>query len=246
MDFGIGTYAVGFLAGAASILSPCVLPILPILIASALSKHRLGTAALALGLALSFALVGIFIATLGASIGLGPETLRHVAAALMILFGIVMLSPRLQLLFASIGSHFGSHFGSRSQQALGSIKGEGLASQFLIGLLLGLVWSPCVGPTLGAATTLAAQGKNLGQIALLMLVFGFGAGFPLLLLGGLSHATMMRIRGSLASIGHVAKIVMGGLFVILGLLILTGWDRRLEALILSISPDWLTKLTTSL
>lgn len=242
MDFGLATYAVSFLAGAASILSPCVLPILPILIASALSRHRLGTAALALGLALSFAVVGIFIATLGASVGLGTETLRRVAATLMVLFGVVMLSQRLQGGFAIISSRVGSS----GQHALGSIKGEGPASQLAIGLLLGLVWSPCVGPTLGAASTLAAQGRNLGQIALLMLVFGLGAGLPLLLLGGLSHATMMRIRGSLSSLGHAAKAAMGGLFVVLGTLILTGFDRKLEALVLSISPDWLTKLTTSL
>lgn len=242
MEFGLATYAVSFLAGAASILSPCVLPILPILIASALSKHRLGTAALALGLALSFTVVGIFISTLGASIGLGTETLRRVAATLMVLFGVVMLSQRLQLAFATISARIGSS----GQHALASIKGEGLPSQFAIGLLLGLVWSPCVGPTLGAASTLAAQGRDLGQIALLMLVFGLGAGLPLLLLGGLSHATMMRIRGSLSSFGHAAKALMGGLFVILGTLILTGFDRKLEALLLSISPDWLTRLTTSL
>lgn len=242
MDFGVGTYAVGFAAGAASILSPCVLPILPILIASALSRHRLGTAALALGLALSFAIVGTFIATLGASIGLGSETLRRVAAVLMVLFGVVMLSPQLQVVFAGLGSRVGAS----GQRALGAIKGEGPGSQLLIGLLLGLVWSPCVGPTLGAASTLAAQGRDLPQIALLMLVFGIGAGLPLLLLGGLSQATMTRIRGSLAALGHAAKSAMGALFVLLGVLILTGFDRRLEAGLLSISPDWLTRLTTSL
>ncbi|MBB6242554.1 cytochrome c biogenesis protein CcdA [Rhodanobacter sp. MP1X3] len=191
---------------------------------------------------MSFAIVGTFIATLGASIGLGAQTLRQVAAVLMVVFGLVMLSPRLQLAFGRISSRIGSS----GQQALGSIKGEGLASQFAIGLLLGLVWSPCVGPTLGAASTLAAQGKNLGQIALLMLLFGLGAGLPLLLLGGLSHATMMRIRGSLSSIGHAAKSAMGGLFVVFGVLILSGFDRKLETMLLSISPDWLTKLTTSL
>lgn len=242
MDFGFGTYAVSFAAGVVSILSPCVLPILPILIASALSRHRLGPLALAMGLALSFALVGTFIATVGASIGLGSETLRRVAAVLMVLFGAVMLSSRLQELFARLSSRLGSS----GQQALGAVKGEGPGSQFVIGLLLGLVWSPCVGPTLGAAATLAAQGQNLGQIALLMAVFGLGAGLPLLLLGGVSHASMMRFRGSLASFGHKAKWAMGGLFVLFGALILSGLDRRLEAALLSISPDWLTTLTTSL
>lgn len=242
MDFGVATYAVGFAAGAASILSPCVLPILPILIASALSRRRLGIVALALGLALSFAIVGTFIATLGASLGLGTETLRRAAAVLMLLFGAAMLSPRLQLAFAGASARIGS----TGQQALGAIKGEGPGSQLLIGLLLGLVWSPCVGPTLGAASTLAAQGRDLPQIALLMLVFGIGAGLPLLLLGGLSQATLARIRGSLAMAGHAAKSAMGVLFVLLGALILSGFDRKLEAALLALSPDWLTRLTTSL
>lgn len=242
MDFGLGTYVLGFLAGAATLLSPCVLPILPILIASALSRHRLGSTMLALGLSLSFALVGIFIATLGASIGLGASTFRQVAAALMVLFGIVMLSSRLQEVF----SRLSSRVGSTGQQALGFIKGDGLMSQFLIGLLLGMVWSPCVGPTLGAATTLAAQGKNLGNIALLMMVFGLGAGLPLLAISLVSGASMTRMRSSLVSLGSVTKSVLGVCFVLVGALILTGLDRKLEAAVLSISPDWLTRLTTSL
>jgi cytochrome c-type biogenesis protein len=242
MDFGLGTYVLGFLAGAATLLSPCVLPILPILIASALSRHRLGSTMLALGLSLSFALVGIFIATLGASIGQGANTFRQVAAALMVVFGIVMLSSRLQDAF----SRFSSRIGSTGQRALGFIKGDGLMSQFLIGLLLGMVWSPCVGPTLGAATTLAAQGKNLGNIALLMMVFGLGAGLPLLVLSLVSGASMTRMRHSLVSLGNVTKFVLGVCFVLVGALILTGLDRQLEAAILSISPDWLTRLTTSL
>jgi cytochrome c biogenesis protein CcdA len=242
MDFTVGTYALGFLAGAASLLSPCVLPILPILIASALSRSRLGVVALAGGLALSFSVVGIFIATIGVSIGLDSETFRRVAAALMVAFGLVMVIPRLQEWFARITSGVGSG----GQKALGNIKGEGPWSQFLIGLLLGLVWSPCVGPTLGAASTLAAQGRDLGHVALLMALFGLGAGMPLLVLGTLSNATILRVRGSLANWGKGVKIAMGGLFILFGVLILTGLDRQLEAFLVSISPEWLTRFTTSL
>nr|WP_199044988.1 cytochrome c biogenesis CcdA family protein [Dyella sp. ASV24] len=242
MDFGVGTYALGFLAGMATLLSPCVLPILPILIASALSRHWWGGAMLALGLALSFAFTGTFIATVGASIGLDAGTLRIVAASLMLLFGAVMLLPPLQRAFARVTAQLGN----KGQQALGSVHGEGGFSQFLIGLLLGLVWSPCVGPTLGAASTLAAQGRNLTQIALLMLVFGLGAGLPLLVLSTVSGAAVTRMRGALMSIGSVAKSVLGACFVLIGVMVLTGLDRRFEALVLSISPDWLTRLTTSL
>jgi len=242
MDFGVGTYVLGFLAGMATLLSPCVLPILPILIASALSRHRWGGAMLALGLALSFAATGTFLATLAASIGLDAATLRTVAATLMVVFGIVMLVPPLQRAFARATAQLGN----RGQQALGAVRGEGGGSQFLIGLLLGLVWSPCVGPTLGAATTLAAQGRHLGQIALLMLVFGLGAGLPLFALSTLSSAGITRARSALMSAGGVVKGALGACFVLIGVMVLTGLDRRFEALVLSISPDWLTHLTTSL
>ncbi len=241
MDFGFGTYALGLLAGAATLLSPCVLPILPILLASALSRSRWGGVLLALGLSLSFAVTGTLVASLGASIGLDAGLLRRIAAALMVLFGLVMLLPHWQVVF----SRLSASAGNAGQRALGTIKGEGLLSQFLIGLLLGLAWSPCVGPTLGAATTLAAQGRDLGHVALLMIVFGLGAGLPLALLSMLSDTALGRLRGRLARTGGVVKYVLGGLFVLFGLLILSGLDRKLEALLLGILPDWLTTLTTS-
>jgi cytochrome c biogenesis protein CcdA len=242
MDFGPGTYALGFLAGAASVLSPCVLPLIPILIASALSKHRFGTLALAGGLSLSFAAVGTVLANLGANAGLDPELFRRVAAALMTVFGIVMLSTRLSTRFAMLSARVGNV----GQGALSSLSGDGLASQFGIGLVLGLVWSPCVGPTLGAATTLAAQGSHLGQIALLMMVFGLGAGAPLVVLGGVSRASLLRSRGLLASLGRVSKTALGTLFVVLGVVVLLGYDRNIESALLSVSPMWLTRLTTSI
>ena len=133
-----------------------------------------------------------------------------------------------------------------AQGALSSLSGDGLASQFGIGLLLGLVWSPCVGPTLGAATTLAAQGTHLGQIALLMIVFGMGAGVPLLVLGSVSRASLLRSRGLLASLGRVSKTALGMLFVVLGVIIFLGYDRNIESALLSVSPMWLTRLTTSI
>lgn len=242
MDFGIGTYALSFVAGVASVLSPCVLPLIPILIASALSKHRLGALALAAGLGLAFAAVGTVIANLGASMGIDPEPVRQGAAALMVVFGGIMLSARLSAGFALLGSRVSN----AGQGALNSLSGNGLASQFAIGLMLGLVWSPCVGPTLGAATTLAAQGSHLGQIALLMIVFGVGAGMPLAVLGTISRASLLRSRAILGSMGRVSKTVLGVLFVALGIVVLLGFDRVIESALLSISPMWLTRLTTSI
>jgi cytochrome c biogenesis protein CcdA len=109
--------------------------------------------------------------------------------------------------------------------------------------LLGAVWSPCVGPTLGAASILAAKGENLAQVALTMLAFGIGAALPLMLLGLESREAIMRWRGRLMDAGRGGKVLLGGLLVVVGLFA-TGLDKRLETVLLDASPAWLTELTT--
>jgi len=240
VDFGAGTFALGFVAGLLSTLSPCVLPLLPILLATAVGAHRRGPYALALGLALSFTLVGIFLATLGASLGLEASTFRAVAAVILIGFAVVLLSTRLQERFAVATSGLSG----AGDNLLARIRLDGLPGQFVIGLVLGIVWSPCVGPTLGAATTLASQGQNLTQIALLMVLFGFGAGAPLVVLGSLSRSTVQRLRGRMLAAGKSGKVVLGVLLLAVGVAILTGWDKRFEAWAVDVSPAWLTELTT--
>jgi len=101
-----------------------------------------------------------------------------------------------------------------------------------------------VGPTLGAASLLAAKGEDLGQVALTMLAFGLGAAVPLMLLGFVSREAMMRWRGRLMEAGKSGKMLLGGLLVVVGLLVATGADRRLEIFLVDASPDWLTRLTT--
>ena len=240
MDFGPGTYFLGYLAGALSTLSPCVLPLLPILIATAVAQHRHGPLALAAGLMLSFAAVGLFVATLGASIGLDPGVLRQGAALLLMAFGVLLLSASLQRRFAAVASRFSAS----GEGLLSHISTTGWLGQFSVGLVLGIVWSPCVGPTLGAASTLAAQGQHLSQIALLMLIFGLGAGTPLVLVGTLSREAMARVRGRLLSAGQRGKWLLGLVMLLMGLFILTGWDKAFEAWAVEHSPDWLTQLTT--
>jgi cytochrome c-type biogenesis protein len=240
MEFGLGTFGLGYLAGVLSTLSPCVLPLIPIILATAVSAHRFGAFALAAGLTISFAVVGIFLATIGASLGIDQSIFRTIAAVILITFAIVLLSPKLQERFATATSGLST----AGDSLLAKVNLDGLAGQFVVGLVLGIIWSPCVGPTLGAATKPASQGKDLPQIALLMVVFGVGAGTPLIVLGMLSRATMMRVRARLMSAGKWGKYVLGGLLLVLGLAILTGYDKQFEAWVLSIMPDWLNDLTT--
>jgi cytochrome c-type biogenesis protein len=240
MHFGIATYGLGLTAGALSTLSPCVLPLVPVLLTSAVNAHRWGPVALGTGLALSFTLVGVFLATLGSSLGLDPDTFRVAGAVVLALFGLILLLPKLQDAFASAAGVL-SNSGS---QLLARVTFGGLTGQLFTGFLLGVVWSPCVGPTLGAATTLASQGKDLGHVSLLMLIFGIGAAAPLILLGSLSRATLMRVRGRLLNSGKYGKQLFGAAMLVLGVLIATGADKSVEAWILDRTPDWLTAATT--
>jgi cytochrome c-type biogenesis protein len=240
VDFGPATYGLGLLAGALSTVSPCVLPLIPVLVASAANAHRLGPLSLGAGLALSYTLVGLVLAPLASSLGLDPDIFRIAGAALLVLFGVILLVPRMQERIARATAGFGD----AGQRLLQRVTTNGLAGQLLVGLLLGVVWTPCVGPTLGAATTLASRGQNLGQIALLMLMFGLGAAAPLVALGLLSRATLVRIRGRLLSAGAIGKKILGVVLVALGVLIATGWDLHLQAWVLDRSPQWLTGLST--
>jgi cytochrome c-type biogenesis protein len=159
---------------------------------------------------------------------------------ILAIFGLILLVPRLQDGFARAAGALSNS----GNQLLGRITLQGLTGQFVIGALLGVVWSPCVGPTLGAATTLASQGRNLAQISLLMLIFGIGAAAPLVLLGSLSRASLMKVRGRLLSTGKYGKQLFGLVMLLLGILIATGVDKSLESWILDRSPDWLTRITT--
>jgi cytochrome c biogenesis protein CcdA len=235
-----GALGLAFLAGILSILSPCVLPLAPIVLGAAASEHRLGPALLAVGVALSFVVIGLFVATIGFGIGLDGSVFRLGAAALMILFGVLLAAPAL----ATRATAAGGPLSDRVNALFGGFSTSGLKGQFALGLLLGAVWSPCVGPTLGAASVLAARGEDLAQVGLTMGVFGLGAAAPLLALGLLSRQSMIGWRDRLLSAGERAKQALGLLLVALGLLIVTGYDKQLEAALVAASPDWLTALTT--
>jgi cytochrome c biogenesis protein CcdA len=236
----LGAIALALLAGILSILSPCVLPLLPLVLGAAATQHRFGPVLLALGVALSFVVIGLFVATIGFAIGIDGSEFRFGSAVLMILVGIVLVAPPLQ-------ERFSAAAGPLSDKIDGAFRGypaAGALGQFGLGLVLGAVWSPCVGPTLGAASVLAARGENLQQVAVTMAVFGIGAALPLLLLGGLSRRLMSSWRDSLLGAGKRVKQGLGVLLIVLGGLIVAGVDKNLEAGLVAASPAWLTQLTT--
>lgn len=231
---------LAFGAGALTILSPCVLPLVPIVLTSAAQRHRFGPLALAAGLVLSFSIVGFLVATLGAASGFDGEIIRIFGAVMLIVAGIFLLSSHAQAFVTRLATPL-ANWGNARQD---SLERFGLAGQAGIGVLLGIVWSPCVGPTLGAATVLAAQGENLSEVAVVMLAFGLGIATVLLVLATITRSALGRWRGRMMATGQTGKYVLGGLLAVVGIMIFTGIDRVIEGVLVTASPEWLTELTT--
>ncbi|MBU1215096.1 MAG: cytochrome c biogenesis CcdA family protein [Gammaproteobacteria bacterium] len=239
MELTAASYGLSFLAGVLSTLSPCVLPLVPILMGSAAGKHFLGPFALVGGLMISFTAIGVGLGSLGGSIGLEQDTLRVVGGVLLLLFGALLVSSRLQDRFSAAVSRLGV-----GQGMLAHFNLDGLHGQFLLGLLLGVVWSPCVGPTLGVAITLASQGEALVQVASVMAVFSLGTGLPLLALGMLSRQAMGKWRGRMMNAGQKAKKLFGVALLLIGVLVLSGADKGFEKWAVNAMPEWMVNLTT--
>lgn len=236
----IATLGLALLAGVLSILNPCTLPILPVVLAGAASEHRLGPLALAGGLTLSFTLIGLFVATAGFAIGLDAEVFRAGAAVLLIMVGAVLVLPVLQVRLAVATGPMVNW----TEQRLARVSTAGPGGQFLLGAILGAVWVPCVGPTLGAASILAARGESIGSVALTMLFFGLGAALPLAALGALSREALTSWRARLLRAGNRLRAALGALLILVGAFILTGADKQVEAALVEAAPDWLVDLTT--
>ena len=233
---------LAFAAGALTILSPCVLPLVPIVLGSAAQAHRRGPLALAAGLVVSFTLTGFLLATLGAASGFDGDWVRLFGAALLIAAGIALLVPSVQAMLTRAATPLAVWANARQA----GMERYGLAGQAVIGVLLGLVWSPCVGPTLGAATVLASQGENLAMVAVTMAAFGLGMASVLLVLASATRALLARWRGRLMTAGDAGKQVLGGLLMVVGVLIFTGGDKLVEGVLVAASPDWLVDLTTAI
>lgn len=236
MSLEFSSLPLAWAAGMLSILSPCVWPLVPAVMASSTTGGRSGPWFLALGLSLSFALAGTLLTLALLALDLDPELFRYVAAVLLGLVAVVLLVPRAGDWLSFRLSRFTAGFDP------GSAGGGGGVAQFGVGALLGLVWLPCVGPTLGAAIALASLGQDLGAAFAVMLTFGLGTAAVLLFVGLASARILTRLRPATLGTAVAGKKLLGWTLLGLAVLVLTGLDKSLEALALGILPDWAVSL----
>lgn len=235
---GLVALALAFVAGLLTALSPCVLPVLPLVMGSA-SRGRYGPAALAAGFVTTFTVIGVLLASVGAALGLSDTIVRQGSAALLVGAGAMMVSHRLQ----EVAGRWLSPLAAASAR-LSARTDQGVGAQFVVGALLGGVWSPCVGPTLGAALGLASRGETLAQATATMAAFGMGSATLLLAAGYASRAVIgQRLR--LLQAGAAGRLTFGILLVIAGLSVGSGLDKAIESAALARLPQWWIDLLAS-
>ncbi|WP_241067091.1 cytochrome c biogenesis CcdA family protein [Achromobacter insuavis] len=163
-------------AGMLTVASPCVLPLLPILLGSAVERAgRLRPLFIVLGFVAAFSGLGIALSLLSGAVESAHEAVRSVSVAALALFGLARIWPRpYDWLAARLSGPLQGVIG------LGDKGGSGNAGGFLLGMSLGAVWTPCAGPVLASILILAARADNLAHSSLLLLVYGLGAGIPML------------------------------------------------------------------
>lgn len=233
---------LAYAAGLLTLINPCVLPVLPIVLATALQAGRWGPVALAGGMATAFVALGFGVAAAGRSLGLTEDTVIRAASVVMVGFGLTMLVP-------AIGLRFGAATAGIAAQAdagLDRVDRSSLSGQFAGGALLGAVWSPCIGPTLGSAIALASQGTDLGRAFAIMLAFAAGVATLVLALGYGARGLLARNRAAAQALALRARPILGAVFVTVGTAIFLQFHHRLEAWALDILPPWLIDLSVSI
>lgn len=226
-------------AGGLTTLSPCVFPLLPMVLGGAVQGHRLAPVAMGLGMMLSFAGIGVMLGALGPALGIDADTIRMAGAAMLIAFALVMLVPALGDRF----SRWMLPIASAANAASTRLDGGSLLGAAALGAVLGLVWSPCSGPLLGSALTLVASEGGALRGGVVLALFGLGAAIPLVAVAYASRSGFMRARDwILARIERVRlgfAVLLGGM----GIAILTGTDKWVEARVLAWLPDAWVNLT---
>ena len=223
-----------FLSGVVTILSPCILPVLPIVLSGSVGGRSRPFGVIA-GFVLSFSVFTLVLSTIVRALAIPPDALRVAAVVLILLFGLVMLVPRLRLGFEMIASRMAGGGRGRTQS-------KGFSGGLVTGFSLGLVWTPCVGPIMASVISLAITQSVDGGSVFIILAYSLGTAIPMLaiMLGG--RTLIKRVPVLSRNTAGIQK-VFGVLMILVAVSIGLGWDRRFQSAVLSLFPNYGSGLT---
>ncbi len=239
MNLQIG---LSFIAGLLTTLSPCVLPILPFLLGSALRKNKNAPLYMILGLAISFVVVGFTISRFGSLLGLDGDQIRKGSAILLILTSIFFLSKKIQTLVSEKLTSFANTGNSTAHKW--KLDETSNWDSLLLGGLLGIIWSPCAGPTLGVAVSLASQKGTSLDALIIMIIYAIGSAIPMLLVSYGLKSFFQKYQSKIINFSENSKVFFGIILILTGVFIFFGIDKTIEAYLLNHLPQsWVDLIT---
>ncbi|MBA2749448.1 MAG: cytochrome c biogenesis protein CcdA [Tatlockia sp.] len=218
MNLSTLSFQIAILAGILTVLSPCVLPILPILVGRSLQSHRYGPVALVVGLVSGFAVAGSLLGISASWLTGFANFLRYGAIALLLALGILTLLPKWSY---QLFSYLPIQRWTKERPRIG------MWGEFWLGTQLGLLWTPCAGPVLGGILVLAAVNHQVMSAFGLLLAYGFGAALPLLAIAYGGRKLSQRLLGLRRYSANLQR-VGGAIVIVTALSILLGWDVQIQ------------------
>ena len=219
-------------AGVLTVAAPCILPMLPILLGASVGQtSRARPAFITLGFVVSFAVVALVFGAFAESLGASEEVLRESAIALLLVFGALMIFPHpFRLLAARM------HGVVNRAHAFGTGAGPGNMGGLLLGMTLGVVWTPCAGPVLGSILTVVATSHDLTWSGLLLLAYAIGSGIPMLGIAYGGQYVRTRVR-SFARYTHRLQQAFGVAVIVIAVGLYFQYDTLVTVWLSNFYPD---------
>jgi cytochrome c biogenesis protein CcdA/thiol-disulfide isomerase/thioredoxin len=220
-----------FISGFVTILAPCIWPLLPIILSSAIKekghKRPLG---ITLGIMVSFMIFTLTISYLVSVFHIDANVLRLLAVIVLTVLGVTMVVPKLSLIFELLVGKLSGRFQRRNTS-------NGFLSGFITGLSLGIVWSPCAGPILASIATLAATQQVSLQVVIVTLAYVTGVGIPLFVFAYGGQRIITGTRGLAQFTGRIQQ-VFGVFMIFTALSIYTNYDKVIQIKLLEAFPQF--------
>lgn len=230
-----------FVSGILTVLSPCVLPILPVILGSGIEGDKKRINGVITGLVVSFTLFALILSSLVGLVGISADLLRILAAVLLGIFGLTLVFPKIWIIIQSkleliLPLHLVQKMGQTGQSDENNSKKNSFGGGFLTGAVLGLVWTPCVGPIVATVTTLASLQPFSPVLFVILFVYSLGIALPL---NAIAHggASVSRHFGWYKKNQAKVRLVFGIIIISTALLIGTGAEKKFQSWVLDNLPE---------
>lgn len=228
---------IAFLSGILTVFSPCVLPILPIILASGIEGKIWRIRGVIVGLVVSFTIASLLLATVVRAFGIPADTIRNIAVVLLAIFGVSMAFPVIWEKVQVVVERYWKMKPVKNQN-------NGFGGGFLTGVSLGIVWIPCIGPIVATVATLAAVNSFSFITVAIVFAYALGAGIPLYFMAKGGRIITVRL-GIIKQNNQMIRRVFGVIILATAVFIYSGLDRKLQEWTLNTLPKSWTQIATN-